>query len=74
MNKAGLRLSISLKAFKTDITHSRVLVISVNMLCVNRISTWRRWAGLAYKKATGDPPFLVPSFGMIARHLITSQF
>ena len=23
------------------------------------ISTWRRWAGLVYKRATGDPPFLV---------------
>ena len=23
------------------------------------ISTWRRWAGLAYKSATGDPTFLV---------------
>ena len=23
------------------------------------ISTWRRWAGLAYKSATGDPPFAI---------------
>ena len=20
---------------------------------------WRRWTGLAYKRATGDPPFLI---------------
>ena len=28
------------------------------MACVE-ISTWRRWAGLASKRAPGDPPFLI---------------
>ena len=27
------------------------------------IITWRRWTGLAYKRATGDPPFLVQNEG-----------
>ena len=35
------------------------------------ISTYRRWAGLDYKSATGDPPFLVQN-EWIACHLITS--
>ena len=64
-----------LGGFKTYITHHRVLRISVNIptkafyppMCILfvcsescfYISTRRRWAGLAYKSDTGDPPFLV---------------
>ena len=28
-------------------------------ICLAGDSTWRRWAGLAYKSATGDPLFLM---------------
>ena len=33
------------------------------------ISTWRRWAGLGYQSATGDPPFLVQN-GMTNDHFM----
>ena len=38
------------------------------------ISTWRRWAGLAYKSAIDDPPPISTAIGLYDRHLITSQF
>ena len=39
-------------------TGNKLLMVSYRMGWVE-IITWRRWAGLVYKSATGDLPFLV---------------